>query len=189
MPYDYSWYKYRVCDFEPRSSLLIEPKYIPCGYWYPAGDNSNTLTLRLFEDHRIKVEITDANDQTAAATKYVSVGSGGLAKAFAENPLDQSLPTTYALAPVHPNPFNPATTIRYYLLEASNVNLTIYNMMGREVVTWSLQEEPGYKQIVWDGKDHSGRLAPAGIYIYRFTATSVESDKRFTASRKMVLMK
>ncbi len=49
--------------------------------------------------------------------------------------------------------------------------------------------EPGYRQLVWDGKDQSGQLVPSGIYIYRLVAASVESDQRFTAARKMVLMK
>ena len=69
------------------------------------------------------------------------------------------------------------------------MSLTIYDMMGREVKSWCLHETAGYQQVVWDGKNQSGRLAPAGIYIYRFIATSVESDKRFRGSRKMVLLK
>jgi len=100
-----------------------------------------------------------------------------------------AIPDVYALDHNHPNPFNPATTIRYDLPEASSVSLTIYDMMGREVRSWRLHEAAGYQQVVWDGKNQSGRLAPAGIYIYRFTATSVESDKRFRGSRKMVLLK
>jgi len=101
----------------------------------------------------------------------------------------KTIPEVYALEGNYPNPFNPTTTIRYDLPEASSVSLVIYDIMGREVRRWLLQESPGYEQIIWDSKDQSGQLAPTGIYIYRFTAASVESDKRFTASRKMLLMK
>ena len=100
-----------------------------------------------------------------------------------------AVPEKIALHPAYPNPFNPATTIRYDLPEASHVTLSVYDIMGREVMRWDQQEDAGYKQIIWDGKDQSGRLAPAGVYIYQFTAASVESDKRFSATRKMVLMK
>lgn len=99
------------------------------------------------------------------------------------------VPDHYDLHASYPNPFNPATTIRYDLPEASNVTLVIYDLMGRGVMRWDQQEDAGYKQVIWDGKDQSGRLAPASIYIYRFIAASVESDKRFSATRKMVLMK
>ena len=98
-------------------------------------------------------------------------------------------PDAFDLSPNYPNPFNTQTTIQYDLPEASRVSLVIYDIAGREVRSWNLQEQAGYRQLIWDGTDRSGRLAPTSIYIYRFIATSVESDKRFTVSRKMVLLK
>ncbi|MEE9465629.1 MAG: S8 family serine peptidase [Candidatus Neomarinimicrobiota bacterium] len=99
------------------------------------------------------------------------------------------LPKSYALYSAHPNPFNPATTIGYDLPEASRVSLVIYDIAGREVYTHAAAEDAGYRQIVWNGADRGGRQAPAGVYIYRLVAASMESSQRFTASRKMVLMK
>ncbi|MEE9464320.1 MAG: FlgD immunoglobulin-like domain containing protein [Candidatus Neomarinimicrobiota bacterium] len=99
------------------------------------------------------------------------------------------LPKSYALYSAHPNPFNPATTIGYGLPEASRVSLVIYDITGREVYTHAAAEDAGYRQIVWQGADRGGRQAPAGVYIYRLVAASMESSQRFTASRKMVLMK
>ncbi|MBA7708424.1 hypothetical protein ES703_117322 [subsurface metagenome] len=100
------------------------------------------------------------------------------------------VPENYSLVANYPNPFNPTTTIHYDLPEASRVSLTIYDMLGREVVRLvGGYQQPGYRQVVWNGRNASGRLAPTGIYIYRLTAASVESDKRHAAARKMVLMK
>ena len=100
-----------------------------------------------------------------------------------------AIPDHFALHSAYPNPFNPSTTIHCDLPEASRVSLVIYDMLGREVRRWDLQEPPGYRQVMWDGKYQNGQLAPTGIYIYRLTAASVESDERFMASRKMLLMK
>ena len=88
-----------------------------------------------------------------------------------------------------PNPFNPSTTIRYYLLEESRVSLSIFDMSGREVWRWERQEQAGYRQLIWNGRDLNSREVPAGVYIYRLVSTSLASGERSTASRKMVLLK
>ena len=69
------------------------------------------------------------------------------------------------------------------------VSLVVYDIMGREVIRWDRQEPPGYRQLVWNGRDRSGRLVPSGIYLYRLVAASTESNRRFTTSRKMLLLK
>lgn len=99
------------------------------------------------------------------------------------------IPLAYGLSGNHPNPFNPSTTLRYALPEASKVSLVIYDIAGREVMRWEQQEDAGFKSVVWHGTDQRGQPIPTGLYIYRFEAESVESNKRFAESRKMVLMK
>ncbi len=98
--------------------------------------------------------------------------------------------TEFVLRRAYPNPFNPVTTIRYELPEVCNITLAIYDLSGRMVTKWTMeQEQPGYKQIIWNGRDQDGRLVPSGLYIYRFKARSVESAKHFNGSRKMVLIR
>ncbi len=140
----------------------------------------------------MKVVVTRGGQQVEA-TFYCSYGE--LPKAISER--IASLPEIYHMAQNHPNPFNPGTTIRYDLPQASRVSLTVYDMMGRQVRSWELQQSAGYKRVVWDGKDQSGQTVPTGIYIYRLTAASIESGEplrlssgqAFVASRKMVLLK
>lgn len=110
-----------------------------------------------------------------------------IAKAIADGEL---MPEIYKLHAAHPNPFNPSTTIQYDLPETSEVAMVIYDLMGREVMRWQqAQERPGYKAVVWNGTDQSGRAVPTGIYIYQLVAASTESDQRFTATRKLLLLK
>ncbi len=93
-------------------------------------------------------------------------------------------PVSYALHSNYPNPFNPATTIRYDLKESGKVSLRIYNTLGQEVRTLvNRYETAGYKSIPWDGKDNAGRMVSSGLYIYRIETGS------FVKSRKMMLLK
>lgn len=97
---------------------------------------------------------------------------------------DPLLPQTFALHQNYPNPFNPRTKIRYDLPERARVNLVIYDLLGREVKTLVRGfQEPGFKSVIWDGKDTRGQAVSAGVYIYRITAGE------FVQTRKLVILK
>lgn len=94
------------------------------------------------------------------------------------------VPRTYSLSQNYPNPFNPVTQIRYALPKSTGVKLTIYNILGEAIATLiDFQQEPGYYQVVWDGRDELGRGACSGIYFYRLKAGD------FTSVRRMVLIR
>jgi hypothetical protein len=94
------------------------------------------------------------------------------------------LPTRLLLYANYPNPFNPATTIKFDLDRAGPVSLKIYNILGQEVRVLLQAERPaGSYQLNWDGRDEQGRMVSSGIYIYR-----LQTDQK-TFSRKMILLK
>ena len=94
------------------------------------------------------------------------------------------LPTEFALHPAHPNPFNPTATLRYDLPQASAVRLAVFDLLGREVARLVDQRvEPGYHQLVWNGRTTGGQEAPSGIYIARLVTTG------YANSIKMLLLK
>jgi hypothetical protein len=107
------------------------------------------------------------------------LGSGvtGIAEEFAH-------PRSFNLSQNYPNPFNPSTTIRYNLPRTSQVLLSIYNILGQEIVTLvNAKQIPGDKSVVWDGRDHFGKQVSSGIYIYQVQAGD------YSKSRKMVLLR
>jgi len=94
------------------------------------------------------------------------------------------LPETFGISQNYPNPFNPITTIRYQLPEASHVVLTVYDIMGRQVVQLiNATQAPGYKSVQWNSKDQFGQSVSAGMYLYHIQAGS------FNKTIKMVLLK
>ncbi len=79
----------------------------------------------------------------------------------------------------YPNPFNPATTISYSLPLEGNVSLCIYNVKGqlvRQLIDGSQPE--GYYEVVWNGKDNTGRLVASGIYYYQIKACGKNINKK-----------
>ena len=93
-------------------------------------------------------------------------------------------PTVTALTGNYPNPFNPTTTISFSLAEASHVSINIYNMRGQLVKTLVNTElENNFHEIVWTGKDNSGKSTASGVYFYKMKASN------YTATKKMILMK
>jgi M6 family metalloprotease-like protein len=83
-----------------------------------------------------------------------------------------------------PNPFNPATRIRYTTRGADQVSLGIYDVLGRHVTTLLTGAvSPGTHEIDWDGRDATGRPVASGIYFARW------EDGRKSAIRKMVLVR
>jgi len=82
-----------------------------------------------------------------------------------------AVPAVFASHGPHPNPFNPATTLAFDLPRAQAVNLTVYALDGRRVRTLLQDALPaGHHAARWDGRDHAGRPAAAGTYLYRLQA-------------------
>jgi len=79
-----------------------------------------------------------------------------------------------------PNPFHPATRVRFSVASTGDVSLRIYDSGGRLVRT--LLEEPlvaGAYEAGWDGRDHAGRVLPASVYFVRMEAAGgYRSDER-----------
>ena len=114
-----------------------------------------------------------------------SVIEVNLTKSFASSVSEEgAVPTIFSLEQNYPNPFNPETKIRYSIPQNSNVNLTVYNMLGqivRELVN-EHQIANSYETI-WDGKNSSGGIMPSAVYVFQLKAgNKIET-------RKLLLLK
>jgi hypothetical protein len=90
-----------------------------------------------------------------------------------------AIPTGFSLSKPYPNPFNASTRISYSLLEARDVNLAVYDVLGRKVVTLlDDRQEAGEHDVVWYGQSSTGIPVSSGIYFIRMsTETGVQSAK------------
>ena len=79
----------------------------------------------------------------------------------------------------YPNPFNPSTKIKYSLLQSSDVELKVFDILGNEIETLINEEKPtGTYELTWYAKQ-----LPSGIYFYQLRAG------QYVETKKMVLMK
>jgi hypothetical protein len=90
------------------------------------------------------------------------------------SPPPTGVPTNFVLFQNFPNPFNPNTTIKYALPRVSQVSLTVYDILGRQVsVLVNERKEAGVYEVKYDGSN----LA-SGVYFYRLQAGDFVATKR-----------
>jgi hypothetical protein len=127
------------------------------------------------------------NYQVKITRAYVSTGAARsvAVQGMAPGPL----PDKFVLYQNHPNPFNPETTIEFYI-DGSNgigfeqVKLEIFNILGQSIKT--LIDEPlppGQHSIIWDGTGDEGQRMATGVYLYRM---KVDNESQ---TKKMLLLK
>jgi FlgD Ig-like domain len=95
-----------------------------------------------------------------------------------------NLPGELFLYNNYPNPFNPATKIKYSISKPNNVIINIYDMNGKLVAALLNEEQnAGTYEVAWNGKNSKGEPVASGVYCYRVQAGS------FSKLSKMILMK
>jgi photosystem II stability/assembly factor-like uncharacterized protein len=189
---------YRAGDFNAASDTTATFEVVLNG-------NNNTILFQYLNVGSTNLDSTAIvgiqHDATAGLQYYMGGGSrtpiellvhDSLAISF--NPrfavdvaeLSVNTPVSFALAQNYPNPFNPLTIIKYTIAGAggqgsgaSNVELKVYDVLGREVaVLVNERKTAGSYQVKFDGSHLS-----SGVYLYRLTAGD------FTQTQKMVLVK
>jgi len=144
-------------DMEPDTSK----NYLGVTYWYGTEDQNNSTTIK---QRRFLGDYTTGN--ILGTTGIAAHGNTGV-------------PGSYALEQNYPNPFNPSTSVDFSLPAASQVRLSVYNLLGQEVATIvNGQMAAGTHTVRFDASKLS-----SGVYLYRLTAGS------FTKSMKMLLLK
>lgn len=144
-------------SWDGKTLCLDTAFYRPGGYWLWSIPDDNDVNPEWDGPHcyTIEYDVTD-------------VIEGG----------SDALPDDFELFQNHPNPFNPATVIRFTLPERSRYKLTIFNALGQQVSQFAGEHGPGEVSLQWNGADNA-----TGVYFYRLQASD------YTSVRKMVLVK
>ena len=103
-------------------------------------------------------------------------------KLSVERELTIITPEDYKLSQNYPNPFNPTTSIQYTLPMRDKITITIYNMLGQEVVRLMDNEEKpaGTYQLTWNGMDKNGAQVSSGMYFYSMRSPHMQKTMRMT---------
>jgi murein DD-endopeptidase MepM/ murein hydrolase activator NlpD len=127
--------------------------------------------------YRIRVTARDVAGNTATDSMTVQTANGNPSSAGDEA-------TRADLRQVRPNPSVGPTAIRFSLASAGRVSLGIYDPSGRRVRSLLDAQVPaGPHEIVWDGRDESGRGATRGIYLWRLSGAAGARSGRIVIAR------
>ena len=146
--------------------------------------------LQIFDGDTIEATATDLLGNTSEYSDY-----GRLWNLTVLDQRSLSIPEQFSLHQNYPNPFNPITTIQYELPQRSDVQITIYNLLGRKVTTLlSETQDAGYKSVIWDASN-----VTSGMYFYQIRVNdpdaigagdpSTSLGQCVVQTKKMILLK
>lgn len=137
-------------------------------------------------------EIINTVHEEHASAQHVVITSDGYGEYFVngdqwtmDEPDETAVPYagTLTLLGNRPNPFNPATEIRFETFEGGPTSLTIYDLGGRSLRTADLIARPGLTSWRWDGRDGLGHDVPSGVYVYRVISAEGAGTGRMILAR------
>jgi hypothetical protein len=90
-------------------------------------------------------------------------------------------PEQYSINNIYPNPFNPSTTISFSLPIRSQVDLSVYNILGNKIATLENKIfERGLHHKTWNGKDNNGVNVGSGVYFCKMKSENFLQVEKLT---------
>lgn len=196
-----------------RTPSLSPTLFISMDDWHGiniTGDSTCKITLMLNDDPETETDLTEyftynsgscttgkiiyVLDEMAAGTHKFTVKAFDNYNNLTVKDLDMvvgidepalaNLPNSYVLHQNYPNPFNSATQIRYALPEPENVQIKIFNLLGKEVTSLvNTEQSAGEHHVTWDGTDAAGTTTASGVYLLRMQAGEFQEVKRVVVLR------
>ena len=163
------------------------PKITVQNFYSPFGNIDVEKSIKSRYGYSYKISSDISGDTTiylsiVISSEYYHFWSDSMAVNIIVDGLignEKRMPTIYALDQNYPNPFNPITMINYQLPMTSNVELSIYNLLGQKVATLiSEKQKAGNHQVEWNASGFA-----SGIYYYRIKSGEFQDVK------KMILIK
>jgi hypothetical protein len=141
----------------------------------------------LFDEWRMTGSASSAAQVLADLFEWANIPIGapiGVSEDARETRGAPALPTR--LVGSRPNPANSSATIRFSLGVTGLVTIRVYNVAGqvvRTLVDEQLQAIAAPYEVVWDGRDDSGRGLASGVFFYQLDAPG------YTSAKKLILLK
>ena len=143
-------------------------------------EESGIYTLLAMTEDKLAVPITISGRETDITLSFRAVGQDREIISQLTRQLSLSaIPDDFSLSQAYPNPFNPVTQIQYAIPEDVHVELTLYDILGRQVSELvNTDQQAGYHKVIWNG-DHNA----SGLYFVKMVAGE------YISTQKLMLIK
>ena len=173
------WYEDELTHAQPK--LAGGSDTISWQFRYRPPHSSNALVDTIFSAANVvnlDTNATDADTWNFGDNFLVQI-VGSTSVNDPARSRNETAPAKLQLFQNYPNPFNPVTRFEFIIHQSSFVNLSVYDLLGREVaILVNEKKSPGTYEVTWDA---SGQ--PSGIYFYRL------STPDYVQTRKLVLLR
>jgi len=144
------------------------------------GGGPNPPASASYRAHSIVGQAAALHMSTGATHRLSSGGECMFCEVFSVTSVSVAvLPSVMQLYQNFPNPFNPATTIRYVLMKSAHVEVVITNLLGERIeVLVNERQAPGEYELLYDSYD-----LKSGVYVYSLLT------EHGMLSRRMVVLK
>ncbi len=145
-------------------------------------------TLKMYTNDQIEIALDQEVDRVPGLKTFILERRENVRQQLTELSQTSDIPVISAasvpseahLYQNYPNPFNPRTAVGYRLSALSDIELSIYDIRGREIaILTSGLKQAGYHEVIWDAADFA-----SGIYFATLT-----TNGRLSGSKKLLLQK
>gem|GEM_PF-2791150 len=169
------------------------------GLCYPA-DAGETDMITFYPDmemdFELDVKVKAAESGSALYRIYIESGAGDTlfldfsVSTEGTSSLRVSTPDAIELRPATPNPFNPATQISFSLSTPMDIQITVSDLLGRQVIELAQGHfNTGMHQLRWDGRSSSGLIQASGTYIINLRPLSPAALPSRELQQRITLIK
>jgi hypothetical protein len=168
---------YAVLELAPGTTLLPGPAL--AGLTVRSGQEGRIWRLVAYSESGQTLD-PDAGPiaEGIAGARIVSMEAADAAGGSVPVAARSLRPAAAGLKGNYPNPFNPETAIKFALGEPGVVIMEIYNVLGLRVRVLEGSFPSGEGELVWDGRDSSGRPAASGVYFYKLISEGTHQVRR-----------
>ena len=165
-PQDVAWAQWNLLQWQPVPDQDFE--YYRVYASNHSAFDSQAQIVGTTTDNKLSVTVRDWDYWFVTAIDHSGLESEASASPSALSGIGAETPARFAINGNYPNPFNPQTTISFSLAQPGIIDLSIFDIAGRHVVTLIAGEQTaGDHKVIWTGRNEKGVNVASGVYFAR----------------------
>ena len=141
------------------------------GYQLPGWIDGNSIQIKVW-DASDDIEYIPEVNYTTGTGNWGDIFS--VINMLVVNELSLNQINNFSLFSAYPNPFNPSITFKIHDDYQDNVNITVYNLLGKNIYS-TFYNSKNNNSVIWDASNYD-----SGIYLVKFYNSNLSLTKKIT---------